>query len=295
MNKSRTLPLVAVFRTLIFRYIYPCIRKGKWQIVISCSIGVLGTIFSFTEKRHGGIVLLAFGSYFAFLIGIAAVIIFVNSITVGLLLYYFQSAGAARNYYYDRFRDAVSVFRQYLDFLHDEGLIGPQYNERYHDIEMLTMERLPVGWEDVFLPFLEEVSEDLQAALGSGDEFDSIAGNVEVKAVVLNEAVTGLWVNLMQRVVMRVWLSPVVKSFWILALTISAVIIGAIYFTGITAHILVGFAIGIGCMTILLILDIGFLAVTESREFFDDKSDVDHAQTETQAEASQEETPHAEA
>lgn len=113
--------------------------------------------------------------------------------------------------------------------------------------------------------------------------------------VVLNEAVSGLWVNLMRRVVMKMWVSPVVKSFWTLAITIFAVIIGAVYFAGIAAHILAGLAIGIGCMTILLILEIGFIAAAESREFFDDERDVDHSPTEVHAQVSQEETPRAEA
>jgi hypothetical protein len=130
--------------------------------------------------------------------------------------------------------------------------------------------------------------------LGLGKEYDQIAGRIEVKAIVLNEAVNGLWVNLMQRVVMKVWVSPVVKSFWILAVTILAVIIGAVYFVGMSAHILTGLAIGIGCMTIFLILEIGSNAVKESREFFDDKRDVDHSQQEAHTQILQE-TPAAEA
>jgi hypothetical protein len=48
-------------------------------------------------------------------------------------------------------------------------------------------------------------------------------------------------------------------------------------------------------MTILLILEIGFIAAAESREFFDDERDVDHSPTEVHAQVSQEETPRAEA
>ena len=157
------------------------------------------------------------------------------------------------------------------------------------------MEKLPVGWNEIFLSFLEELSDELRDNLESEDEYDQIAGNVQVKAVVLNEAVSGLWTNMMRRVVMRVWVSPVVKSFWTLATTIFAVIIGAVYFAGISAHILAGLAIGIGCMTILLILEIGWIAVAESREFFDDERDADHPQTEAHAQVSQEETSRAEA
>lgn len=280
MHRLQTTLLAAVRRDLILPYVYRRIRDGKWQIIFSCVIGIIGVILSFIEKRQVDAALLTFSSYFAFLIGIAAVTILVNSMTMGLLVYYFQSVKAGRNYYYDRFRDATAAFRDHLDDLHSNELISSAYDEPYRDIELLTMDALPVGWKEMFIPFLEELFDELRDNLGSGNEYERIAGNAQVKAVLLNEAASGLWVNLIQRVVLRSWISPVVKSFWTLALTILGVIAGAIYFAGVSAHILVGLAIGIGCMTILLILEIGFIVVAESKEFFDDKRDVDHSQAE---------------
>jgi hypothetical protein len=279
-----------MLRTII-SHVYQVAREGKWQVFISVLIGIIAIIASFIEKRQGGAVLLAFGSYFAFLIGVGAVTILVTSMAIGLLIYYFQSAQTGRNYYYDKFRDAAAALRSCLDSLHDDGFIGSGYNERYRDIELLTMENLPVGWKENFIPFLENIFGELRENLRSEDEYNRVSGSVEVKVIVLNEAVSGLWVNLIQRVGMKIWISPLVKSFWTLALTILAAIVGAIYFTGIGAHILVGLAIGIGCMTILLILEIGFIAVKESREFFNDETDVDHSQAEAHAQASREEEP----
>lgn len=263
--------------------VHQWVRKGKWQVVISCTIGIAGVILSFIEERHSEDALLAFSNYFAFLIGIAAIIILVNSMAAGFLLYYFQSAKDGRNYYYDRFRDAAAALRRNLNSLYDEGIIGPEYDGWYRDMERLTMESLPVGWKENFVPFLEALFDELRDSVESGDEYNRIAGDTEVRVLVLNEAVNGLWVNLIQRVVMRSWVSPVIKSLWTLVLTIFAVIIGAVYFAGVSAHILTGLAIGIGCMTILLILEMGSIAVAESKEFFDDKRDVDHSQTETDA------------
>jgi hypothetical protein len=282
----------ATLKDSIFPKVYRYARKGKWQVVISCIIGIIGVVLSFIEKRQGGASLLTFNSYFAFLIGIAAVTILVNSMTVGLLLYNFQMAKDERNYYYDKFRDAAAALRGNLDSLHDKGIIGPEYDEPYRDIERLTMEGLPVGWKETFIPFLETLFDELRDNTEPGDDYNRIAGDTEVKALVLNEAVSGLWVNLIRRVGMRAWVSPVIKSFWALALTILAVILGAIYFAGVSSHILTGLAIGIGCMTILLILEIGFIAVVESKEFFDDKRDIDHSPTGADAQVSQEETPH---
>lgn len=297
MHKLQTaLSAVLSKASILSHTIYLRMRKGRWQVIISCVIGVVGIIVSFIEKHHGGeAALLTFGSYFAFLIGIAAVTILVNSITIGLLVYYFQSVKAGQNYYYDRFRDAAAVLRDYLDSLHENGLISSRYDEPYRDIELLTMKELPVAGNEVFILSLEQLSNELRNDLGPEDDYERIAGNVEVKAVLLSEAVNGLWLNLIQRIAMRSWISPVVKSFWTLALTILAVIIGAIYFAGVGAHILTGLAIGIGCMTVLLILEIGFIAVAESKEFFDDERDVDHSQTEAHIQVPQEETPRAEA
>lgn len=286
---------VVLARNVIFPKAHRYVREGRWQILISCLIGIIGVALSYTEGRQNGASLLTFSSYFAFLVGIAAVTILVNSMTVGFLLYTFQAANDGRNYYYDKFRDATAAFRECLDSLCDEGLVGSDYDEMFRDIERLDREKLPVGWKEIFVPFLEELFDELRANAEPRRDSNRILGNAEVKALVLNEAVSGLWVNLMRRVLMRVWVSPVIKSFWTLALTISAIIIGAIYFAGPGAHILAGLAIGIGCMTILLILEIGFIAVTESKEFFDDETDIDHSSTEVNAQTSQEDASSTEA
>jgi hypothetical protein len=115
---------------------------------------------------------LVFGSYFAFLVGIAAVTILVNSITIGLLVYNFQMAKDGQNYYYGRFRDAVSAVRDHLDSLHADGLISSEYDESYREIELLTMETLPVGWKEIFVPFLEELFDELRNNLESEDSVE---------------------------------------------------------------------------------------------------------------------------
>ena len=105
MYRLRSLLPVTITIDWIHRHLR-LMRKGKWQVAISCGVGVVGAILSFTDKHGSG--LLSYGNYFAFLVGTAAVTILVNSITVGLLLYYFQSINDGRKYYYDRFRDSAS-------------------------------------------------------------------------------------------------------------------------------------------------------------------------------------------
>ena len=89
-----------------------------------------------------------------------------------------------------------------LTSLCDEGLVGSDYDEMFLDIERLDREKLPVGWKEIFVPFLEELFDELRANAEPRRDSNRILGNAEVKALVLNEAVSGLWVNLMRRVSM---------------------------------------------------------------------------------------------
>lgn len=78
---------------------------------------------------------------------------------------------------------------------------------------------------------------------------------------------------------MKSWVSPVLKSFWTLAAVILAVLIAVIHFDGLIVVILNGLAIGIGCMTVLLLIEAGRIAVQESQEYFSDQTDVAHDET----------------
>jgi hypothetical protein len=254
-------------------------RDRGWQVGTACVVGAIVIAFSFLETRQHATSLLSFSTYFTYLIGVAAITILVNSITVGLLLYNFQSIQSERTYYYDKFRAAAAALRDNLDSLYDAEFLGPEYDEAYRDIERRTMQDLPVGWKEQFIPFLEALFDELRNSTESEDEYKRISGETEILAQIINEAASGLWVNLIRRVVMRTWVTPVIKSFWTLVLTLLAATIGAVYFYGVVAHILTGVAAAIGWMTILLILEIGWLANKESKEFFDDDTDVEHPST----------------
>lgn len=298
-DRKRKIMRIRKFLILIAKQIWailsgPYLRKGIWQMIISMAVGLAVIILSLFKKFSSGTSLLGFGTYFTFLIGIAAVIILVNSITVAFLVYYFQSVKAGQSYYYDKFRTYTEALRGYLNDLHGKGIISSKYDAPYRDIELLTMEYMPLPFKEMFIPFLQEIFGELQGNLKTEAEYEKVAGDLEVKAALLAEAVNGLAVNLVQRVVMKAWVSPVVKSFKTLALTMLIAIIGAIHFTGVFANILVGFAIGIGCMTILLILEIGWIAVKESMEFFDDERDIDHSETNPTTQTLERESPPAE-
>ena len=262
-------------------------RRGAGQVTTSVIVGLTGMIIAFTTKGASESALLTFGNYFAFLIGIAAVTILANSVMTAFLLYIFQSVKSDQAYYYDRFRESASALREQMGRLRDDGVISSESEDLYQDVELLTLEDLPLAYNETVTPFIEELLNEVRDHCKSDAEFNRIMRDIAVKALILEEAANGLGVNLIKRVVMKVWVSPVIKSFRTLTVTMIAILIGAIHFSGITANILVGLALGVGCMTILLMGEIGSLAVQESREFFEHDRDADHP-----ANNSEDDSPH---
>ena len=108
---------VVLARNVIFPKAHRYVREGRWQIIISCLIGIIGVALSYTEGRQNGASLLTFSSYFAFLVGIAAVTILVNSMTVGFsagtLFRRLMTGGTTTT---RSLGDATAAFREVLDF-----------------------------------------------------------------------------------------------------------------------------------------------------------------------------------
>lgn len=67
------------------------------------------------------------------------------------------------------------------------------------------------------------------------------------------------------------------QVFWTLAAVILVALMAIIHFNGIFVAILNGIAMGIGCMTLLLLIEAGLNTVQETEEFFDIRADPENA------------------
>lgn len=66
-------------------------RSGWHQVGLSILVGLAWTLFHIPHKGKAlSLALGTFSAYFGFLVGVAAILILVSSMTVGLLVYFFQ-------------------------------------------------------------------------------------------------------------------------------------------------------------------------------------------------------------
>jgi len=265
---------IGVIQRITWRFI----RSGFPRVAVSFLSGVAFVLVEVAKKtKSTGLVLSTFGSYFGFLVGLGAILILVNSITVGLLVYYLQALKADYNYYYDRYRAAIADLRHFLDSLHDGGIISRAYDIPYREIESLMQDKyLSLNWHSAALSFVDSIYEELRKKLRKREEFEWAYGNITTRLAVAEEAVNGIGLNLIQRIVLRTWLNPVTKSLWTLAMVILMTLVAIIHFSGFIIIILNGLAIGVGCMTLLLLIEAGLNAIQETRGFFDTRTDTEH-------------------
>jgi hypothetical protein len=217
------------------------LRSGKCQMGVSL-VACISVILVYTALKKGkttSLVLGNFGAYFGFMVGIGAILILVSSIATALLVYYFQSAKSNETYFYARYREVIADLRTLLDHLHDDGLISRSYDGPYRELEsLLVPKELPLAFHDVAMPFLDVVRDELGDRVETEEEFDWAFYSVATRLAVAEETANGLGVNLIQKVVMTVWVRPVLKSFWSLAAVVLSALIGAIYFSGVIVIIL---------------------------------------------------------
>jgi hypothetical protein len=246
-------------------------RSTRYQVAASVGVGALVVALDVVSgSKAKDLTLGTFGSYFGFLGGVAAILILVSSISVGLLVYYIQGVNADYHYFYDRFRASLADLRTYLDNLCEGGIIDRSYDAPYRAVEeMLNSVNLSLSWQNNILPFVEVIERELADRLGEGEEFDWAYGRVLTCLSLAEEAANGIGLNLIKRIGLHIWASPVLKSFWTLAAIIVFALIAVVRFNGFLITALNGLAIGVGCMTLLLIVEAALIAVQESKEIFD--------------------------
>jgi hypothetical protein len=258
-------------------YIWRFSRSGRYQTSLSVVVALTWIAFYAHYKKFSNLTLGTFGAYFGFLVGIAAILILVSSMTMGLLVYFFQMMKSDQNTFYRQFRDDIAGLREVLDRLYDDGVISAAYDETYREVEMLMKPKeLPLLFWNTTAPFMELVKDELLERAEPDEKAERAYRKIITRLAIIEETVNNLGVNLIARVVTKTWVSPVIKSFWTLGAVVIAVLIAVIHFRGLTVVVLDGFAMGIGCMTILLLIEAGRIAVQESQEYFSDESDVDH-------------------
>src|ERR1700733_9590172 len=86
-------------------YIWRFSHSGRYQTGLSILVA-LAWIASHAhhDGRHTSPTLGSFGEYFGFLVGIAAILILASSMTIALLVYFFQVLKGDQNTFYGRFR-----------------------------------------------------------------------------------------------------------------------------------------------------------------------------------------------
>jgi hypothetical protein len=252
------------------------LRATRWQVGMSVLLSAAVILSHLIGRsRHADLVLGSFGIYFGFLAGLAAILILVASVTAALLVYYFQAVKSDSNYYYARYRECVADLRLFLDRLCETGMISRSYDDPYRNLETLTNPKeLPLAFRDPAAVFVEVIGNELHEQLGAGAEFEWAFGSVVTRLAIAEETANGLGLNLIRLISLELWVKPVLKSFWTLAAVVLAALIAVIHFSGIIIVFLNGLAIGVSCMTVLLLFEAGLLAVQESIEFFDIRSDA---------------------
>jgi hypothetical protein len=255
----------------VTRHAWHLARATRYQVAGSVGAGALVVLIDVTSgSRADGLPLGTFGSYFGFLGGIAAILILVSSMAVALMVYYIQGVNSDYYYFYDRFRAAVSDLRAYLDDLCEKGVISRSYDKPYRAVEQkLNSVDLSLAFQNNVMPFVKVIEQELTENLGTGEEFDWAFGRVLTRLSLAEESANGIGLNLIKRIGLHIWTSPVLKSFWTLAAVIMLAIIAAIHFNGFLITALNGLAIGVGCMTLLLIVEAGLNAIQESKNVFD--------------------------
>lgn len=131
------------------------------------------------------------------------------------------------------------------------------------------MSDFPLGksWGRLLGPILDLIPPQQESNTDSRDDRNRIAYTISVRASHIEETANALAVNEVKRILVRLMLSPVIKSFRTTVVVVFAILLGVIYYRGLYAMILDGMAFGIGCMTMLLFAEISFHATAQAKEY----------------------------
>src|ERR1022692_1675912 len=189
------------------RVVWSLFRTTRYQIAASAAVAaavIALDVASGTKTRD--LTLGTFGSYFGFLVGVAAILVLISSMTVVLLVYYLQGVTTDYHYFYDRFRLSIADLRTFLDGLCDSGIIDRSYDAPYGEIEgLLNSVNLSLNWQMRAMPFVETIRGQLTDSLDEAQEFDWAFGRVLRDLSLAEEAANGIGLNLIKRIGLKLW------------------------------------------------------------------------------------------
>jgi hypothetical protein len=265
-------------RTLSPSWLNP-LYKGKWQVTTSALVGATVVIVGLSAAWPTGRPVFATPTEFlTFLLGIASILALISSITFGFLLYYFQAVNSEKNLLYGRFKDGVKDLRSFLDELHESGVIDESYDYEFGLVEEVTLKDFPLlSWNERIEGVLNVITDEQREDLEESGDFGRVLRGVAYRVNDIEEAVQALFINWLQQLSVKRMLLPVLKSFGTLVVVILAVLLSVLRYDGAVATILGGFGIGVGTMTLLLIIEVTLIAVRESRELYEFRPEAEEA------------------
>lgn len=206
--------------------------------------------------------------YAAFTLGVASILALVASITFGFLLYSLQSIKTDKIELYGRFKDGVRSLRRFLDEQFEAGWIDESYDYAFGLLDEVTLDQFPLlgpAWTERVDPIVENVTEDQRAFIETaGGDFGVLLRGFAYRINDVEETVQGLTVNWLGYLSLTRMVGTVVKAFRTLALVLVVVLVSAVYYQGALRFALWAAAIGLGVMTLLLIVEMTMVARRES-------------------------------
>jgi hypothetical protein len=242
--------------------------RTRWQIGYAAAAGVAVAVI--TAAAHGEADYTPLGSvgeYLGFALGISSVLALVASITFGFLLHHIQSVTGEKQMLYGRFKAEVDELRRFLDSKYEAGIIDRSYDYPLGYVEQITLKDFPLmDFGEIIEETLKTITEEQREELEAAGEFGPILRGVAWRVNDIEETVNGMFMIFVKEVGTIRMLAPVVKAFQTLAVVIFAVLVALADYGGILKTVLFAAAVGLGAMSMLLVLELALVARREARE-----------------------------
>jgi hypothetical protein len=237
--------------------------KGKWQAGFAASIGVITAVCGLAMQLWREA---SFGDYVALLVGLATILTLIGSVSFALLLYYMQAIPSASDQLYGNFQGQVRDLRDFLDEQFENGIIDDSYEDALDELEGITSKEfnLVSNVNDIIVPLLELFTTEQREQLERTGNYQKVGRGVGFRLMKIEEIMHGQFLMYIRKVTFFGIRDPVRRTFTTLAILIFGLLVSTIYFESFFKPILYGLAIGIGVMTLLLIIEFRMMARRES-------------------------------
>jgi len=242
----------------------------KWQAGSSLFVGITaGVIVYFVTQPLGVFKFNELASYATLMLGIASILALVASLTFGFLLYYMQSVASEKHMHYSRFKSDVMDLREFLDKLHEEGIINETYDFQMGLLEQISLKDFPIlNFGERLDPLEDALIEEQKEDLEEIGEFGRVLRGFAYRVNDIEENVSGLTLTWLKSLTIE-WINKsVIKCFVTLSIVIFAVIVASLYYEGLFRTICFSIGVSLALMTFLLIVEISLNIVREMKQIF---------------------------